>query len=108
MECKSLRDSDKEIQKYDVAYFMASTDQPEDNKRFAEEHSATFPILSDPAKEMTAAYGVLSARGYASRWTFYIDADGVIQKIDKKVSPASAGADLVKSLDELKFPMRST
>lgn len=87
---------------------MASTDQPDDNKRFAEEHHANFPILSDPDKEMTAAYGVLSARGFANRWTYYIDASGVIVKIDKEVNPATAGQVLVQHLEELNFPRRGS
>lgn len=104
MECKALRDSDREIRNYDVAYFMASTDTPDDNKAFAEKNEASFPILSDPEKAMCEDYGVLMAVGYANRWTFYIDAEGVIQKIDKEVSPASAGADLVANLEALNVP----
>ena len=85
---------------------MASTDQPEDNKRFAEEHEANFPILSDPEKEMSAAYGVLGSHGYNNRWTYYIDASGTIVKIDKQVNPVTAGQALVNHLEELNFPKR--
>ena len=86
---------------------MASVDQPDENKRFAETHGGgAFPILSDPSKETAAAYGVLHERGFALRWTFYIDADGVIQKIDKKVRPPSAGADTVANMKELGFPKK--
>lgn len=106
IECKALRDSDKEIQNFEVAYFMASTDSLEDNKGFAEKNEATFPILSDPEKKMTAAYGVLSSNGYAKRWTFYIDKKGTIQRIDKAVRPQTAGKTLVSSLQELKVPAR--
>ncbi len=86
---------------------MASTDSIEDNTAFAEKNGATFPILADPQKEMCQQYGVLSKRGYARRWTFYIDADGIIQKIDKSVSPKTAGTDLVKHLEELGFPAKT-
>jgi len=48
------------------------------------------------------AYGVLAASGYASRWTFYIGADGRILDIDKKVSAASHGRDVVAKLTELR------
>ena len=37
----------------------------------------------------------------AERWTFYIDKEGVIKKIDKKVSTKTAGADLAKTIKEL-------
>ncbi len=83
---------------------MASVDSPEDNRGFAEKNEASFPILSDPGKEMCNAYGVLSGNGYAKRWTFYIDTEGVIQKIDKDVNPRTAGADLVKILEALNVP----
>jgi peroxiredoxin Q/BCP len=83
---------------------MASTDSEEDNRGFAEKNEASFPILSDPGKETAKAYGVLSGMGFAKRWTFYIDADGVIQKIDKDVDPRSAGADLLANLEALNVP----
>lgn len=83
---------------------MASTDSIEDNTGFAKKNGATFPILADPEKSTSAAYGVLSGRGYANRWTFYINPEGRIEKIDKGVNPASAGADLVVNLLELGAP----
>jgi|TARA_Y100000310_G_scaffold286289_1_gene310322 peroxiredoxin Q/BCP len=107
MQCKALRDSDREIRAYNVAYFMASTDTIEDNTAFAAEHEATFPILADPKKSMCGSYGVLSQGGYARRWTYYIDADGIIRKIDKEVNPRTAGEQLVDNLEGLKFPKRS-
>ena len=83
---------------------MASTDSPEDNRGFAEKNEASFPILSDPGKAMCKAYGVLSLLGYANRWTYYIDAEGVIVKIDKEVDPRSAGESLVRNLEALNVP----
>ena len=83
---------------------MASTDSPEDNRGFAEKNEASFPILSDPGKQMCDAYGVLSMLGYANRWTFYIDAEGVIRKIDKSVDPRTAGETLVRNLEALQVP----
>lgn len=104
MECKSLRDSNREIRNFDVAYFMASIDTVEDNRAFAEKNEASFPILSDPDKDMSRAYGVLSDRGYANRWTFYIDGEGIIREIDKSVNPMKAGANMVDKLKALGFP----
>ena len=102
IECKSLRDSAGVIGQYDVAYFMASVDTPEDNLTFARNNEANFPLLSDPGKETARAYGVLSERGMANRWTFYIGADGRIVHIDRQVNPASAGEDLAGQLAALK------
>ena len=85
----------------DVSYFAASVDSAETNRRFAESLGLVFPILSDPTKEVARAYGVLRANGFASRWTFYIGADGRILDIDTKVSTASHGHDIVAKLTQL-------
>jgi peroxiredoxin Q/BCP len=86
------------IRQYDVAYFMISVDTPEENRKFAEQEKADFPMLSDPGKEVAAKYGVLSPAGLARRWTFYIGPDGKILEIDKAVSTGTAGADLAAKL----------
>ena len=83
---------------------MASVDSIADNTGFAKKNEATFPILADPAKETARAYGVLGGHGYANRWTYYIDPQGVILKIDKEVNPMTAGATLVTNLEALGVP----
>jgi len=82
-------------------YFAASVDSVETNRRFAQSLGVEYPILSDPTKETARAYGVLAPSGYASRWTFYIGADGRVLDIDKKVSPSTHGVDVVRRLTEL-------
>ena len=84
-----------------MRYFGASVDSPETNARFARSLGLPFPILSDATKAVARAYGVLSASGYASRWTFYIGVDGRILDIDTRVSSASHGRDVVARLTEL-------
>ena len=122
IECKSLAENGDKIKKYDVAYFMASVDPLEDNIRFAkattvevlgsgqkvEKKEADFPMLSDPSKDTAKAYGVLSERGFANRWTFYIDKNGRIAYIDKAVKPATSAEDMIAKLGELKVPARGT
>ena len=44
--------------------------------------------------------------GYATRHTFYIGKDGHILKVDREVSPRTAGDDVAKHLGELKIPKR--
>ena len=83
---------------------MASVDEAETNKAFAEEHGASFPILSDADKSVSAAYGVLSERGFANRWTFFIDPNGIIARVDREVDARTAGADLVEHLEALGVP----
>ena len=71
------------------------------NARFAASLGIAYPILSDPSRDVARAYGVLSRSGYASRWTFYIGADGRILAIDKEVHAASHGRHVVARLEEL-------
>ncbi len=86
---------------------MISVDTLEDNTRFAKEHEADYPILSDATKEIANKYGVLGTAGFAKRWTFYIAPDGKILHIDKEVKPATSGADMVTRLGELKIAKRT-
>jgi peroxiredoxin Q/BCP len=120
IECKSLADNGDKIKQYDVAYFMASTDNIEENTKFAkatsvtlagrggastvvEKKEADFPMLADPTKEVATKYGVLMANGnFANRWTFYIDKTGKVAAIDTKVNPATSAEDMVAKLAELK------
>ena len=83
---------------------MASTDSIEDNTGFAEKNGATFPILADPDKSVSTAFGVLHERGFARRWTYYIDPQGNVALVDKEVNPMTAGADLVTNLEALGAP----
>ena len=82
---------------------MASVDSLEDNKAFAKANGADYPILSDPSKEMARAYGVLGGSGLNRRWTYYIDTDGILVKIDKDINARTAGADIARTLGQLNF-----
>jgi peroxiredoxin Q/BCP len=121
IECKSLAENGDKIKQYDVAYFMASVDNIEDNTKFAkatsvtlqgrcggaatvvEKKEADFPMLADPTKEVATKYGVLMAAApLANRWTFYIDKSGKVVAIDTKINPATSAEDMVSKLAELK------
>ncbi len=107
MECRSLRESGAVIRRFDVSYFAASVDEPEKNRRFAEELELDYPILSDPGKQVALAYGVL-LRGlrFASRATFFIGKDGKILAVDRDVEPARHGRAIAAKLAELKVSPR--
>jgi thioredoxin-dependent peroxiredoxin len=90
------------LRKLGAAYFAASVDTPETNAKFAKSLELDFPILSDPARDVARAYGVLGQSGFAQRWTFYIGKDGRIAAIEKKVNAGSHGAQMVSTLDSLK------
>ena len=90
-----------------MAYFSVSVDPPETNKAFAQSLGVDYPLLSDPSKEVAKAYGVVNLdQPFASRWTFYIGANGKIVDIDKHVSPATHGKAVAAKLAELGVPRR--
>jgi len=85
-----------------VAYFTASVDSPEVNKRFAESVGGGYPILSDPTRKVAKEYGVVHGiRLWPERWTFYIGKDGRILYVDRKIKVQSAAEDVIKKLQEL-------
>jgi peroxiredoxin Q/BCP len=95
------------IRKFDVAYFAASVDDAEKNRKFAESLELDYPILSDPGKEVAKAYGVLMpVVRVASRHTIYIGADGKILFVDRDVKVGTAGADIAAKLEELGVAVR--
>ena len=101
-ECKAFRADGDALRAFDVAYFTASVDPPEKNKDFAKSLDLDYPILSDPEGQVARAYGVTDAvKKFASRWTFYIGADGKILYIDKDVKTATHATDVAAKLKEL-------
>jgi peroxiredoxin Q/BCP len=100
-ECQSLSAFTTAFSRAHVQCFAASVDTPEANAKFAEAFELTCPILSDPGKAVARAYGVLGPSGFASRWTFYIGADGRVLDIDTQVRAASHGRDVAARLSEL-------
>ena len=90
-----------------MAYFAASIDRPETNRKFAESLELDYPILSDPEKRVARAYGVLRGLGmYTARQTFYVGRDGVVLFVDEDVQPKTAGDDVARRLAELGVPRR--
>jgi peroxiredoxin Q/BCP len=66
---------------------------------------AGLPVVSDPKGQVAKRFGVLALGGlYARRWTFYVDADGILRAIDQEVAPETAGVDMVRKLRVLGFP----
>lgn len=58
-----------------------SADEPEPLRAFAEETGATFPMISDPRKDIIGAYGAEDLPGpKAKRVTFLIDPDGIVSR----------------------------
>ena len=101
-ECRSLREAGEAIRAFDAAYFTASCDDAETNKKFAESLELDYPILSDPEKDVARAYGVVhEGREVPERWTFYIGLDGRILHVDKEANTDGHGEEIAAKLREL-------
>jgi peroxiredoxin len=84
---------------------MVSLDEPEKNRAFAESLGAKHVVLSDPEQVAAKQYGVVTLGGfYSRRWTFYVDAGGMVRYVDKDVHVTTAGQDIVRRLEALGFP----
>jgi peroxiredoxin Q/BCP len=103
-ECRSFATAGDMLKGLKIAYFTASVDEAEKNKEFANSVNADYPILSDPTKKVAEAYGVVhEGRAVPERWTFYIDKEGVIREIDKKVNVDKAAEGVAAKVKELKL-----
>jgi peroxiredoxin Q/BCP len=76
------RDLTKDFAKLETVVLGISTDVLDAQEKFTAKEKLTFPLLADPDKKVTEAYGVLSPeRGLAQRATFIIDKKGIVRKI---------------------------
>jgi peroxiredoxin Q/BCP len=105
-ELEDLRDNAAAIAAYDAAVFMVSVDPPQQNAEFAKSVDAKQVLLSDEGGSVATAYGV-GGGGYAKRWTYYVDKDGVLRAIDTEVATDTAGQDIARKLGELGFPKKN-
>jgi len=108
-ECKSFRSEGEKIRHFDALYFTASTDTVDLNTKFAQSLDLDYPILSDPGKKVAEAFGVVDEfRPVPRRWTFYVNKNGKIVDIDKKINVSNAGVDVADKLASLKVAKNAT
>lgn len=75
----------------DIAKFEASgtqvigisVDSAPANGHWRKELGVTFPLLSDFMRNVSKDYGILDARGFASRATFVVDKEGIIRHVEQ-------------------------
>ena len=83
-----------------------STNSVETQKKFRKSLELPFPLLADEKGAVAKKYGVYNAMGYASRVTFVIGPDGVVNHVEKgKLDTAGAlGACPLKKPDAAPEP----
>lgn len=78
IESKAFRDMNPDLEGKGVKVLGISVDALPAQQHFAQKCSLPFPLLADPSKSVTQAFGVLGRSGTARRVTFFIGPDGKI------------------------------
>lgn len=98
-EACAFRDAWDRLQEAGAVVIGVSTDDVAAHRRFADEHSLPFVLLSDPEGEILERYGVPSRLGMAARVTFVIGPDGEIARVYPDVDPAVHVHDVLEALE---------
>lgn len=96
LEACGFRDGYQDYQALDVVVLGVSTDDAKSHTKFAQKHHLPFPLLCDLDGQVAAAYGSYGLKKFMGkefmgvhRSTFVIGPDGRIEKVYRKVKPAS-------------------
>lgn len=99
----NLRDHQEELHQHNIRVIGVSIDGEAAHKKFALKYDLPFPLLVDADHKIVEAYSVWQEKkNYGKtymgtvRTTFLIDADGVIEKIIKKVDTQEHAAQLLE------------
>jgi thioredoxin-dependent peroxiredoxin len=99
-EACAFRDSYETFRDQGAEVLGVSSDSVDSHKKFAEHHSLSFPLLSDPHGNVRKAYGVPSTLGLLpGRVTYVIDKQGVVRAIfNSQVHPEQHVKEALKAL----------
>ena len=100
VESCGFRDRAEKFTALDTVLLGISTDKLDAQEKFVKKEMLTFPLLADPEKKTTRAYGALGTGGYASRYTFVIDKTGTLRKVYTKVGPAKHPDEVLEYIKE--------
>lgn len=99
----AFRDEIEEYKALDIPIIGISKDSEASHTKFAAKHELPFMLLSDPELKAISAYDVWQEKKMCGRvsmgvvrTTYLIDADGIIEKVWKKVKPADNAAEILE------------
>ena len=81
MQAHEFRTMHEEFLKNGAEVIGISSDSVESHKKFAEEHSLPFILLSDPDNKVRDMYGAWGAVGTPGRVTYLVDKQGIIRMV---------------------------
>ena len=104
-EACDFRDNLARVRAKGAIVYGVSHDSIESHNRFKDKFDLPFPLLSDPQKKMTEAYGVYKQKSLygklfmgIERATFVIDQQGKIKKIFRKVKVEGQVEEVLQAL----------
>ncbi|OAI05644.1 peroxiredoxin [Methylomonas methanica] len=98
----AFRDAIKLIRDQNAEVYGISTDDVKDLWAFHQQHKLTFSLLSDQDSRVSEAYGVkMPILNMAKRWTFIVDPNLTIRRIDDDVDPALDAKRVAEMLKQL-------
>lgn len=98
----AFRDAIQAIRLQSAEVYGISTDSVADLANFHREHKLSFTLLSDPDAKVTEAYGAkMPVLTMAKRWTFIIDPELKVRRIDDDVDPALDAQKVAAALKQL-------
>jgi peroxiredoxin Q/BCP len=101
-EACSLRDGYEAILATGAVVLGVSADDEKSHADFSAKYNLPFSILADPDKTIISAYGVkMPVVGIAKRWTFIIDAQGIVRNVINNVDPSTHDQQVLKLLKAL-------
>ncbi|HVO73854.1 MAG TPA: peroxiredoxin [Ignavibacteriaceae bacterium] len=100
-EACGIRDDWSKFEKNNIKVFGISTDDKPAIKKFIDDYSLNFPLLSDENKEVSKKYGVLKDDGRDKRFTFIVDKNGKIVKVMEVKDIASHSQDVFNTASKL-------
>ncbi|MET0284640.1 MAG: peroxiredoxin [Polyangiales bacterium] len=98
-EACAFRDAWQRYESAGLRVIGVSSDDEEDQAKFAKEHQLPFSLIADPEHVWSSAFGVGSFIGMDSRVSFLVDAQGNIKHVYHDVDP---GVHAQEVLDDAK------
>lgn len=108
VEACSFRDNLARIGTKKAIVLGVSADSVKSHAKFATNEKLSFPLLSDPTKEMIASYGAIGKKKFMGREfmgilrnTYLINPEGKIVKVYESVKPAGHVDEILNDLQDL-------
>ncbi len=107
-EACGIRDDWGQFEAMGVSVFGVSPDGAESHQKFINKFQLPFPLLCDPEHQLAEAFGAWGEKKNFGktyhgtlRYTFILDAQGVVVKVYPKVKPEEHAQELLQDLKTL-------